>query len=71
MDFQKTDVPVLNVINKYKYHSGTVMINSKIDPESILSFLTDNMKIFLEKLKIQMFRSIATRRNSNQNIDRE
>ena len=71
MDFQKTDVPVLNVINKYKYHSSTVMINSKIDPESILSFLTDNMKIFLEKLKIQMFRSIATRRNSNQNIDRE
>ena len=71
MDFQKTDVPVLNVINKYKYHSSTVMINSKIDPESILSFLTDNMKIFLEKLKIQMFRSIVTRRNSNQNIDRE
>ena len=71
MDFQKTDVPVLNVINKYKYHSSTAMINSKIVPESILSFLTDNMKIFLEKLKIQMFRSIATRRNSNQNIDRE
>ena len=31
-DFQKTDDPVLNAINKYKHHSSIVMIKSKIDP---------------------------------------
>ena len=39
MDFQKTDDPVLNAINKYKYHSSIVMINSKIERESIFSLI--------------------------------
>ena len=49
MNFQKTDDPVLNAINKCRYHSSTVMINSETEPESIQLY---NMKIFLEKLKI-------------------
>ena len=49
MNFQKTDDSVLNAINKCRYHSSIVMINSKIEPESIQLY---NMKIFLEKLKI-------------------
>ena len=40
MDFQKADDPVLNAMNKYRYHSSIVMINSNIHPESILSFTT-------------------------------
>ena len=40
MDFQKTDDPVLNAINKYRYHSSIVMINSKIKQEIIFSFTT-------------------------------
>ena len=40
MDFQKTDDPVLNAINKYRYHSSIVMINSKIEQEIIFSFIT-------------------------------
>ena len=35
MDFQKTDDPVLNARNKYRRHSSIVMINSKIESESI------------------------------------
>ena len=38
MDFQRTDDPVLNTINKYKYHSLIVMIKSKIERERIFSF---------------------------------
>ena len=38
MDFQKTDDPVLNAINKYKYDSSIVIIKSKIESESIFSF---------------------------------
>ena len=34
--FKKTDDPVLNATNKYRYHSSIVMINSKSEPESIL-----------------------------------
>ena len=51
MDFQKTDDPMLNPINK-KYHSSIVLIKSKIEPESIFHLHQRNMKIFLEKLKI-------------------
>ena len=40
MDFQKADDPVLNAMNKYRYHSTIVMINSNIQPESIFSFTT-------------------------------
>ena len=50
MDFQKTNDPVLNAINKYRHHSSIVMINSKIEPESLLQLY--NMNMFLEKLKI-------------------
>ena len=58
MDFQKTDDPVLNAINKYRYHSSIVMINSKIEPESIFYiFLTPfsaklNHKLVVEELEI-------------------
>ena len=34
--FKKTDDPVLNATNKYRYHSSTVMIDRKSEPESIL-----------------------------------
>ena len=49
--FKKTDDPVLNATNKYRYHSSIVMINSKSEPE-VYSY---NMMTFLEKLKISMF----------------
>ena len=49
MNFQKTDDPVLNAINKCRYHSSIVTIISETEPESIQLY---NMKIFLEKLKI-------------------
>ena len=51
MDFQKTDDPVLNAINKYRYHSSIVMINSKIEPESIFSFTTVQYEDVLRKTK--------------------
>ena len=46
MDFEKTDDPVLNAISKYKYHSSTVIINSKIDPASIFSFTPEHEDIW-------------------------
>ena len=46
-DFQKTDDPVLNAINKYKHHSSIVMIKSKIDPEKRLSFSPVQYEVFL------------------------
>ena len=51
MDFQKTDDPVLNAINKYRYHSSIVMINSKIEPESIFSFTTVQYDDVFRKIK--------------------
>ena len=51
MDFQKTDDPVLNVINKYRHHSSIVMINSKIETESIFSFATVQYEDVLRKTK--------------------
>ena len=50
MDFQKTDDPVLNAINKYRYHSSIVMINSKIEPESIFSLTTVQYKDVLRSV---------------------
>ena len=52
MDFQKTDDPVLNAINKYKYHSSTVIIKSKMSLKVCFVLHQYSMKIFLEKLKI-------------------
>ena len=40
MDFQKTDDQVLNALDKYRYHSSIVMLNSKIEPDRIFSFTT-------------------------------
>ena len=51
MDFQKTNNPVLNAINKCRYHSSIVMINSKIEPESIFSFTTVQYDDVLRKIK--------------------
>ena len=51
MDFQKTDDPVLNAINKYRYHRSIVIINSKIEPESIFSFTTVQYEDVLRKTK--------------------
>ena len=51
MDFQKTDDPVLNAINKYRHHSSVVMINSKIEPDNIYFFATVQYEDFLRKTK--------------------
>ena len=51
MDFQKTDDPLLNAINKYSYHWSTVMIKSKIKPECIFSFTTVQYEDVLRKTK--------------------
>ena len=51
MDFQKTDDPVINAINKYKYHSSIVVINSKIEPQSIFPFTTVQYEDILRKTK--------------------
>ena len=44
--------PVLNAINKYKYHPSSVTIKSKINPQSKFRLLHCNMKMLLEKLKV-------------------
>ena len=51
MDFQNSVDPVLNAINKYRYHSNIVMINSKVLPESIFSFRTVQYDDVLRKTK--------------------
>ena len=51
-DFQKTNDPVLNSINKYKYIPSIFMIKSKIEPQSKFLSSQCNMKMFLEKLKV-------------------
>ena len=51
MDFQKTDDPVLNAINRYKYPSSIVIIKSKIEPESIFSFTAVQHKDIQRKTK--------------------
>ena len=37
--------------NEYKYHSNIVMIDSKIEPESIFSFTTVQYEDILRKTK--------------------
>ena len=51
MDFQKTNDPELNAINEYKHHSSIVMINTKIEPESIFSFTTVQYEDIFRKAK--------------------
>ena len=51
VDFQKSDDPILNAINKYRYHSSIFMINSKTEPESIFSFTTVQNDDVLRKTK--------------------
>ena len=51
-DFQKTNDPVLNAINKYKHHPSNVMIKNKIDPQKSFILPQCNMKMSLEKLKV-------------------
>ena len=66
VDFQKTDDPVLNAINKYKYHSIIVMINRKIEPRSIFSFKTVQYEDILKKnKKFKCFKGITRKRHSN------
>ena len=64
MDFQKTDDPVLNAINKYRCHSSIVMINRKIEPESIFSFTTVQYDDVLRKTK-NLNVSKASQKNDN------
>ena len=52
MDFQKTDDPVLNAINKYRCHLSIVMINSKIEPKVYFLLQLYNMMMVSKKLKI-------------------
>ena len=51
MDFQKTDDLVLNAINKYRYHSSIVIINSKIEPKIYFLLQLYNMMMFSGKTK--------------------
>ena len=51
-DFQKTNDPVLNAINKYKHHPRIVMIKYKIDTQNSFILPQCNMKMSLEKLKV-------------------
>ena len=51
MDFRKTADPVLNAINKNRYHSSIVITDSKIEPESIFSFTTGQYEDVLRKSK--------------------
>ena len=51
MDFQKTDNPVLNAINKYNFHSSIVMIKNKFEPESMFSFTLVQYEDILTKTK--------------------
>ena len=43
-DFQRTENPVLNAINKYKYHPSIAMIKSKIDKQFKFSFTADILR---------------------------
>ena len=58
MDFQKTENKWINEYkwiqmntNEYKYHSNIVMIDNKIEPESIFSFTTVQYEDILRKTK--------------------
>ena len=50
-DFQKTNDPVLNAINKYKYHPSIVMIKSKTDSQRKFSFTSVQYEDVLRKIK--------------------
>ena len=50
-DFQKTNDPVLNSINKYKYIPSIFMIKSKIEPQSKFSFTSVQYEDVLRKIK--------------------
>ena len=51
-DFQNTNDPVLNSINKYKYHPSIVMIKSKIDPQKKFSFTSEDVLRKIKSLNI-------------------
>ena len=66
MDFQKPDDPVLNAINKYRYHLSIVMINRKIEPECIFSFTNVQYEEVLRKTKkLKCFAGTTTKPYSN------
>ena len=50
-DFQITENPLLNAINKYKYHPNIAMIKSKIDKQCKFSFTTVQCEDILKKFK--------------------
>ena len=50
-DFQRTKNPVLNAVNKYKYHPSIAMIKSKIDKQFKVFFTTVEYEDILKKLK--------------------
>ena len=51
LDFQRTGDPVLDAINKYKCHSSTAMIKSKIDKQFKFSFTPVQYEDILRKIK--------------------
>ena len=50
-DFQKTNDPALNSMNKYKYHPSIVIIKSKIEPQSKFSFTPVEHEEVLRKIE--------------------
>ena len=67
MDFQRTDDPVLDPINKYKYINPIqVLLWLAVKLSQKVYFLLQlyNMKIFLEKLKFKCFKGITTKQHS-------
>ena len=50
-DFQVTENPVLNAINKYKYHPSVIKIKEKIDKQLKFSFTAVQYEDILKKIK--------------------
>ena len=50
-DFEETDDPIYNAINKYKDHPSILMIKSKIDQQSKFSFSQVQYEDVLKKVK--------------------
>ena len=65
-DFQRTKNPVLNAINKYKYHPSIAMIKNKIDKQFKFSFTTVQYEDVLKKFKDLELKSLKITKASQQ-----
>ena len=67
MDFQRTDDPVLDPINKYKYINPIqvlLWLAVKLGQKVYFLLQLYNVKIFLEKLEFKCFEGITTKQHS-------